>query len=105
MNENMKAFWEGCVRGAKEAPRGFFAPLIVLVRWMSRVSDEGMGPPNATFTLSPAAKKSLTAAAAQLEVSPALALELAIHQLHHRLQPVTHGGQAATDILADRAGE
>ncbi len=105
MNKYMKAIWAGCVQGAKETPRGFFAPLIVLVRWMSRVSDEGMGPPNATFTLSLAAKKSLTAAAAQLEVSPALALELAIHQLHHRLQPVTHGGHVATDILADRAGE
>lgn len=40
MNENLKAFCEGFVRGAKETPRQFFAPVIALYRWIGRLSDE-----------------------------------------------------------------
>ena len=80
MNDNLKAFLEGAVEGAKETPRGFFAPVIALSRWMCRVTDEAMAPPRSTFTISPAATRSLERKAQRLDVDPAIALELAIHQ-------------------------
>lgn len=40
MNDNFKNFKSGFIQGAKETPRGFFAPLMVLFRWMDRVTDE-----------------------------------------------------------------
>jgi len=42
MNTNLKAFIGGFISGAKETPRGIFAPIIELFRWMNRVSDEAM---------------------------------------------------------------
>jgi hypothetical protein len=42
MNENFRAFTEGFVEGAKETPRGFFAPVIALCRWLDRVCDDAM---------------------------------------------------------------
>ena len=42
MNDNFKDFKSGFVQGAKETPRGFFAPIIALFRWMSQVTDEVM---------------------------------------------------------------
>jgi hypothetical protein len=42
MNENFRAFTEGFVEGAKETPRGFFAPVIALCRWLDRIGDEAM---------------------------------------------------------------
>ena len=79
MNDNLKAFCEGFVRGAKETPRQFFAPVIAISRWMCRVTVEAMAPPRSTFTISPAATRSLETTAKQLGVDPAVALELAIH--------------------------
>jgi hypothetical protein len=87
MNDNLKAFCRGFVHGARETPRAFFSPLITLFRWMDRVSKEGMAPPLSTYTLSPVAKKSLETSAKRLGLAPAVALELAIHQLH------AHGGE------------
>lgn len=84
--ENWIAIKEGCVQGAKETPRKFFAPLIVLARWMSRISDEGMGPPLATFTLTPRSKSMLFAAAERLGISPSSALEIAIKEFGDRTQ-------------------
>ena len=42
MNENLKAFWEGAVEGAKETPRGFFAPVTAFIAWLDRVTDEAL---------------------------------------------------------------
>jgi hypothetical protein len=42
MNDNFKSFKRGFIEGAKETPRGFFAPIFALFRWMDRVTDEGM---------------------------------------------------------------
>jgi hypothetical protein len=42
MNENFRAFTEGFVEGAKETPRGFFAPVIALCRWLDRIGDDAM---------------------------------------------------------------
>lgn len=42
MNDNWKAFFEGMVEGAKETPRGFFAPVIAFFAWLNRVTDEAM---------------------------------------------------------------
>jgi len=43
LNENFKAFLEGAVEGAKETPRGFFAPVIAFFAWLNRVTDEALG--------------------------------------------------------------
>jgi len=42
MNNYLKAFVEGCIQGAKETPRGFFAPAVALFRWLNRVTDEAL---------------------------------------------------------------
>lgn len=42
MNDNFKDFKSGFIQGARETPRGFFAPIIALFRWMDRVTDEVM---------------------------------------------------------------
>jgi len=42
----MHEFWEGFKRGAKETPRGFFAPLIALLRFMNWVTEYGMSRPD-----------------------------------------------------------
>lgn len=42
MNDNFKNFKSGFIQGAKETPRGFFAPVMALFRWMDRVTDEVM---------------------------------------------------------------
>jgi hypothetical protein len=42
MNNNFKDFKSGFVQGVRETPRGFFAPVIALFRWMDRVTDEVM---------------------------------------------------------------
>jgi Protein of unknown function (DUF2384) len=42
MNDNFKDFKSGFVQGVRETPRGFFAPVIALFRWMDRVTDEVM---------------------------------------------------------------
>jgi hypothetical protein len=42
MNEFLKAFKDGFVQGARETPRGFFAPVVALCRWLNRVTDEAM---------------------------------------------------------------
>ena len=42
VNEYLKAAVDGFMQGAKETPRGFIAPLIALVRWMDRVTGDGM---------------------------------------------------------------
>lgn len=39
MRENFNAFAEGFIRGMKETPRGFFAPVIVMWKWLDRVTD------------------------------------------------------------------
>ena len=44
MNDNLKAFCEGVVEGAKETPRGFFAPVIAFFAWLNRVTDEALTP-------------------------------------------------------------
>ncbi len=44
MNDNFKAFLEGVVEGAKETPRGFFAPVIAFFAWLNRVTDEALDP-------------------------------------------------------------
>lgn len=44
MNDNLKAFLEGVVEGAKETPRGFFAPVIAFFAWLNRVTDEALKP-------------------------------------------------------------
>lgn len=46
MNENFKAFIEGVVEGAKETPRGFFAPVTAFVAWLDRVTDEALEHPS-----------------------------------------------------------
>lgn len=43
MNDVLKAFLDGCAQGARETPRGFFAPVVALFRWLDRVTDEAMG--------------------------------------------------------------
>jgi len=42
MNDILKAMGEGFKLGARETPRGFFAPVIVFFRWLSRITDEEM---------------------------------------------------------------
>ena len=42
MNDNLKAFFEGAVEGAKETPRGFFAPVTGFIAWLDRVTDEAL---------------------------------------------------------------
>ncbi|MGH8159345.1 MAG: hypothetical protein ACREPQ_14590 [Rhodanobacter sp.] len=42
MSDYLKAFWNGCIQGAKETPRGFFAPLVALFRWLDRATDEAL---------------------------------------------------------------
>jgi hypothetical protein len=42
MNDNFKDFKSGFAQGARETPRGFFAPIIAFFRWMDRVTDEVM---------------------------------------------------------------
>jgi len=42
MNENLKAFLDGFIQGAKETPRGFFAPITGFFRWLNRVTDEAL---------------------------------------------------------------
>jgi hypothetical protein len=42
MNDNFKDFKSGFVQGARETPRGLFAPIIALFRWMNGVTDEVM---------------------------------------------------------------
>jgi hypothetical protein len=42
MNESLKAFKDGFIQGARETPRGFFAPVVALCRWLNRVTDEAM---------------------------------------------------------------
>lgn len=37
-----KIFWEGFKKGARETPRGLFAPLIMPVRFMVWVTDSVM---------------------------------------------------------------
>lgn len=37
MNGNLKPLWEGFIKGAKETPRGYFAPLSAACHWMFRV--------------------------------------------------------------------
>lgn len=39
MNEYLEAARDGFVQGVKETPRGFFAPVIALFRWMARVTN------------------------------------------------------------------
>jgi hypothetical protein len=41
MNRYLYAIVQGAKAGACEAPRLYFAPLIVLLAWMSRVSKKG----------------------------------------------------------------
>jgi hypothetical protein len=48
MNDNLKAFLEGAVEGAKETPRGFFAPVIAFFAWLNRVTDEALDHPATT---------------------------------------------------------
>jgi hypothetical protein len=40
MNDNLKAFATGFIQGVKETPRGFMAPVLALIRWLDRVTDE-----------------------------------------------------------------
>ncbi|MBB6187529.1 hypothetical protein HDE77_001893 [Rhodanobacter sp. MP7CTX1] len=103
IRQNMEAFWSGAMEGLREAPRSFFAPLITLFRWMYRVSEEGMGAPNATFTISPIAKKSLQATSRYLGTSPAVVLELAIRQLHADAVPNLKGRYRPLSHLRDGA--
>jgi hypothetical protein len=42
MNESLKAFKDGFIQGARETPRGFFAPVVALCRWLNRVTDESI---------------------------------------------------------------
>jgi hypothetical protein len=42
MNEFLKAFKDGFIQGARETPRGFFAPVVALCRWLNRVTDQAM---------------------------------------------------------------
>jgi len=42
MNEFLKAFKDGFIQGARETPRGFFAPVVAVCRWLNRVTDEAM---------------------------------------------------------------
>jgi len=42
MKELMAGFWQSC----REAPRGFFAPLILLWRLLSTAGDEVLGNHN-----------------------------------------------------------
>ncbi len=52
MNGNFKAFWIGFVEGAKETPRGFFAPFSAACRWLYRVTNEALrNDPNPTTRL------------------------------------------------------
>ncbi len=45
MNDNLKAFCEGFVRGVKETPRQFFAPVIALYRCLRKSTDEVVREP------------------------------------------------------------
>lgn len=42
MNDNLKAFGRGFIKGIKESPRGFFAPLVAALKWMQRVTDDAL---------------------------------------------------------------
>lgn len=42
MNEYLKSFVDGFVQGARETPRGFFAPITAFFGWLNRVTDEAM---------------------------------------------------------------
>jgi hypothetical protein len=42
MNEFLKAFKDGFIQGARETPRGFFAPVVAMYRWLDLVTDEAM---------------------------------------------------------------
>ena len=42
MNEILKASWHGFVKGLRETPRGYFAPLVALCRWLYRVTDDAL---------------------------------------------------------------
>ena len=84
MRERFAAMREGMAEGARETPREFFAPLIELGRCMSRVSDAGMAPPLANFTLSPEAEKALVEAAENRGLALQVALELAIQEFSDR---------------------
>lgn len=42
MSAYLKAFFEGFVEGARETPRGFFAPITALFCWLNRVTDEAL---------------------------------------------------------------
>jgi len=42
MNESLKSFKDGFIQGARETPRGFFAPVVALCRWLNRVTDEAV---------------------------------------------------------------
>ena len=84
MRKYFAAMWEGIVEGARETPRAFFSPLIEFARWTERVSDAGMAPPLAHYTLSPEAAKALRQAANKRGLSCVVALELAIHDFNEQ---------------------
>ncbi|MEY2116978.1 hypothetical protein [Rhodanobacter sp. FW106-PBR-R2A-1-13] len=42
MNPRVEAMVQGFMQGARETPRGFFAPVIVFFRWLDRLTDEEM---------------------------------------------------------------
>ncbi len=58
MNDNFKSFKRGFIEGAKETPRGFFAPIFALFRWMDRVTDEAMSGKQNQSTSVPAQRDS-----------------------------------------------
>ena len=71
----------GAIKGIRETPREYFAPLINLFRWWSQISKKCVVSSNSRLMISSKASAQLQNASEHLGVPPTVVLELAIEKM------------------------